>query len=130
LSTERIAVPPRKNQRAKFLARVDALLGTSAAAVERASERFPGDYERIPLGVDTTAFAPAKKRRVIVVELAPGQSAIAKSVLRLLKSEPEWEVLLARTAPLTRRPTIPVAVRSRAYIRSLLKTENRRAALA
>ena len=57
------------------------------------------------------AVNAAKKRRVIVVELAPGQSAIAKSVLRLLKSEPEWEVLLARTAPLTRRPTIPVAVR-------------------
>jgi len=129
LSTERIAVPPRKNQRAKFLARVDALLGTSAAAVERASERFPGDYERIPLGVDTSAYAPGEKRSVIVVELAPGQSAIAKSVLRLLKSEPEWEVVLARTAPLTRRPTIPVSVRSRAHIRSLLKPEARRTVL-
>ena len=58
LSTERIAVPPRKNQRAKFLARVDALLGTSEAAIERASERFPGDYETIPLGVDTDALRP------------------------------------------------------------------------
>ena len=130
LSTERIAVPPRKNQRAKFLARVDALLGTSAAAVERASERFPGDYERIPLGVDTTAFAPGKKRLLIVVELAPGQSAIARSVLRLLKTEADWEVVLARTAPLTRRPTIPVSVRSRAHIRSLLRPEAGRAVLA
>ena len=32
LSTERIAVPPRKNQRAKFLARVDVLLGTRRPA--------------------------------------------------------------------------------------------------
>jgi predicted metal-dependent phosphoesterase TrpH len=126
LATERIAVPPRKNQRAKFLARVDALLGTSEAAIERAEERFPGDYERIPLGVDTSAFTPADKRRLIVVELAPGQSAIAKSVLRLLKSEPDWEVVLARTAPLTRRPTIPVSVRPRAHIRSLVKPETRR----
>src|SRR5262245_44240630 len=39
LSTERIAVPPRKNQRAKFLARVHALPGTAEAAIDRASER-------------------------------------------------------------------------------------------
>ena len=130
LSTERIAVPPRKNQRAKFLARVDALLGTSDGAIERASERFPGDYEPIPLGVDTSAFAPAVKRNVIVVELAPGQSAVAKAVLRVLPALPGWEVVLARTAPLTRRPTIPAAVRGRARTRSLVKPDARRAALA
>jgi predicted metal-dependent phosphoesterase TrpH len=129
LSTERIAVRARKNQRAKFLARVDALLGTSEAAIERAGERFPGDYERIPLGVDTNAFVPADKGRLIVVELAPGQSAIAKSVLRLLKTETDWEVVLARTAPLTRRPTIPVSVRPRAHIRSLVRPETRRLVL-
>ena len=49
-ATERFAVPPRKNQRAKFLARVDALLGTSDDAIARASERFPGDYQAIPSG--------------------------------------------------------------------------------
>jgi predicted metal-dependent phosphoesterase TrpH len=130
LSTERIAVPPRKNQRAKFLARVDALLGTSKSAVERASQRFPGDYEVIPLGVDTTAFAPAGKRRLVVVELAPGQSAVARSVLHALPTLSGWEVVLARTAPLTRRPTIPAAVRDRARVRSLVKPEARRATLA
>ncbi len=129
-ATDRIAVPPRKNQRAKLLARVDALLGTSAGAIERASERFPGDYETIPLGVDTSTFAPAAKRQLIVVELAPGQSAVARAVLRLLPSLPGWEVVLARTAPLTRRPTIPAAIRDRARTRSLVKPEARRAALA
>jgi predicted metal-dependent phosphoesterase TrpH len=129
-STERIAIAPRKNQRAKFLARVDALLGTSAAAVERASERYPGDYQTIPLGIDTSVFAPATKRNVIVVELAPGQSAVARSVLRLLPTLPGWEVVLARTAPLTRRPTIPAAVRDRARTRSLVKPEARRSTLA
>src|SRR3954470_23418724 len=98
-STERIAIAPRKNQRAKFLARVDALLGTSEAAVERASERYPGDYRTIALGVDTPPFAPAAKRNLIVVELAPGQSAVARAVLRLLPTMPGWEVVLARTAP-------------------------------
>ena len=130
LATERIAVHPRKHQRAKFLARVDALLGTSDAAIERASELFPGDYEAIPLGVDTSAFAPASKRKLIIVELAPGQSAVARAVLRNLPTLPGWEVVLARTAPLTRRPTIPAAVRDRAHTRSLVKRENRRAALA
>ena len=130
LSTERIAVPPRKNQRAKFLARVDALLGTSEAAIERARERFPGDYDRIPLGVDTDAFSPAPKRQVIVVELAPGQSAVAKAVLRLLKSLPGWEVLLGRTVPMTRRPTIPPSVRERAHVRSLVKPDARRIVLS
>jgi predicted metal-dependent phosphoesterase TrpH len=129
-ATERIAVPPRKNQRAKFLARVDALLGTSDEAIARASERFPGDYQLIPLGVDTGAFAPAAKQRLIVVELAPGQSAIAKAVLRLLPTLPGWDVLLIRTAPLTRRPTIPAAVRDHARTRSLVKPDARRTTLA
>ena len=129
-STERIPVPPRKNQRAKLLARVDALLGSSAAAIERAQERFPGDYDLVPLGVDTASFAPAAKRNVIVVELAPGQSAIARSVLQSLRTLPGWEVVLARTAPLTRRPAIPAALRGRARTRSLIKPEARRASLA
>ena len=130
LSTERITVPPRKNQRAKLLARVDALLGTSGEAIERASERFPGDFEMIPLGVNSSVFVPATKRKLIVVELAPGQSAVAKAVLRLLPTLPGWEVVLARTAPLTRRPTIPAAQRDRARTRSLVKPDVRRATLA
>jgi predicted metal-dependent phosphoesterase TrpH len=129
-SSERIAVPPRKHQRAKLLARVDALLGTSSGAIERASERFPGDYETIPLGVDSSVFMPSAKRKVIVAELAPGQSAVAKAVLRLLRTLPGWEVVLARTAPLTRRPTIPAAIRDRARTRSLTKPDARRSTLA
>ncbi len=129
-STERIAIAPRKNQRAKFLARVDALLGTSEAAIERASERYPGDYQTVPLGIDPEEFAPATKRKLIVVELAPGQSAVARAVLRLLPTLPGWELVLARTAPLTRRPTIPAALRDRARTRSLVKPEARRATLA
>src|SRR3954465_9319834 len=129
-ATERIAVPPRKNQRAKFLARVDALLGTSAEAIAIAAERFPGDYQQVPLGVDTEEFAPAAKRELIVVELAPGQSSIAREVLRLLPNLPGWEVVLARTAPLTRRPTIPQALRDRAHVRSLVKQDARRTTLA
>jgi predicted metal-dependent phosphoesterase TrpH/glycosyltransferase involved in cell wall biosynthesis len=130
LSTERTTVGPRKTQRAKFLARVDALLGTSKAAIELAGERFPGDYEAIPLGVDTSAFAPAAKKKIVVVELAPGQSPVARAVLRMLKTMPGWDVILARTAPLTRRPTIPVSLHDRARTRLLAKPAARRATLA
>ena len=128
-STERIAVPPRKNKRAQLLARVDVLLGTSVEAIARASDRFPGDYEHVSIGVDSALFAPSTKRKVIVVELAPGQSAVAKAMLRLLPTLPGWELVLARTAPLTRRPAIPAKLRDRARVRSLVKPEIRRATL-
>ena len=128
-STERIAVPPRKNKRAQLLARVDVLLGTSVEAIARASDRFPGDYEHVSIGVDSALFAPSTKRKVIVVELAPGQSAVAKAMLRLLPTLPGWELVLARTAPLTRRPAIPAKRRDRARVRSLVKPEIRRATL-
>ncbi len=129
-SRERVAVAPRKNKRAQLLARVDVLLGTSEEAIARASSRFPGDYDKVSIGVDSSFFAPASKRRIVVVELAPGQSAVARAVLRLLPSLPGWEVVLARTAPLTRRPAIPVKLRDRARVRSLVKPEARRDALA
>ena len=119
-----IAIAPRKNQRAKFLARVDALLGTSEAAVERASERYPGDYRRSLSGSTPRRSRRLPKRELIVVELAPGQSAVARAVLRLLPTLPGWEIVLARTAPLTRRPTIPAAVRDRARTKSLVKARS------
>ena len=130
LSSDRIAVPPRKTSRAKLLARVDALLATSEATIERAAERFPGDYDLVPIGVDTSSFAPGIKRKVIVVELSSGQAAAARAVLRTLTTLAGWEIVLARTVPLTRRPTIPAAVKGRACVRSLVKTDVRRATLA
>ncbi|MEO5634091.1 PHP domain-containing protein [Gaiella sp.] len=129
-STERIAVPPRKNKRAQLLARVDVLLGTSEEAITNASDRFPGDYERVSIGVDSAVFSPSPKRKVIVVELAPGQSAVAKAMLRLLPTLAGWELVLARTAPLTRRPAIPAKLHDRARVRSLVKPDVRRTTLA
>jgi predicted metal-dependent phosphoesterase TrpH len=129
-STERIAVPPRKNKRAQLLARVDVLLGTSDEAIANASDRFPGDFERVSIGVDSSSFSPSPKRKVIVVELAPGQSAIAKTMVRLLPTLPGWELVLARTAPLTRRPAIPAKLRDRARVRSLVKPDVRQSTLA
>ena len=97
---------------------------------DRARDRaFPGRLRAHPPRCRHRRVLPCPKRRLIVVELAPGQSAIAKSVLRLLKSLPDWEVLLGRTAPMTRRPTIPASVRQRAHVRSLVKPDARRTVL-
>ena len=51
-------------------------------------------------------------------------------MLRLLPTLPGWELVLARTAPLTRRPAIPAKLRDRARVRSLVKPDVRRPTLA
>ncbi len=128
-SPERLTLA-RKNQRAKLLARVDALLATSAVAADAAARRFPGTFTVIAPGVDPVRFAPGKKRRLIVVETGTAQNAVGRAVLRALRSLPGWDVALARTSPLALRPTIPPSVRDRAYVRSVVRAEPRRALLA
>lgn len=130
LSSDRLAYPPRKNRRARLLARVDALLATSEAIAGAASERFPGDYTVVSPGVDTSRFAPAPKRSVIVVETGAPHTAVARAVLRALRGLPGWEVVLVRTAPLASRPSIPRTLRDRVRVRSLVRPESRPALLA
>jgi len=130
LSADRLAYPPRKNRRAKLLARVDALLATSDAVAAAAAERFPGDYTVVSPGVDTARFAPAPKRQVIAVETGAPHTTVGRAVLRALRDLPGWEVVLVRTTPLASRPTIPRELRDRAHVRSLAKPEARRALLA
>jgi len=43
LSPERLGYPPGRAQRERLLARIDALVATSEAPAEAASERLPGD---------------------------------------------------------------------------------------
>jgi len=129
-SPERLTYLPRKNQRAKLLARVDALLATSDAMAAAAGARFAGDYTVVSPGVDTTRFAPGPKRRLIAVETASPHASVGRAVLRALRALPGWEVALVRTTPLASRPTIPRALRGRAHVRSLVKPEVRRALLA
>ena len=130
LSADRLGYPTRRTQREKLLARIDALLAVSPEVAEVAAERFPGDYELIPLGVDTTRYAPARKRQLIAVEVGVEALAVARSVLRMLRSLPGWEVALVRTAPLATRPAIPLSVRDRVHVRSLVRREARAALLA
>jgi hypothetical protein len=117
LSTKRLGYPPSRARRDRFRARVDALLATSEGIVDAVTERFHGDYTVVPLGVDTTLFAPAEKRRLVAVELEPSGRAVTRAVTRLLRDELDWELALLHTKALGFRPTIPRALRSRARVR-------------
>ena len=130
LSVDRLGYPTRRTQREKLLGRIDALLATSTEVAEVAAERFPGDYELLPLGVDTTRFAAGEKRKLIAVEVRVDAIAVARAVLRGLRGLPGWEVALVRTAPLATRPAIPLSVRDRVHVRSLVRLETRSALLA
>lgn len=120
----------RKNQRARLLARVDALLATSTEAARAAAKQFRGDYTVVPVGVDGMRFAPACKRQLIVVEATSSGSAVTRSVLRALRGLPDWELTMARTAPIARRPAVPPSLRRRVHVRSAGRPEARRALLA
>ncbi len=130
LSADRLGYPTRRTQREKLLARIDALLAVSPEVAAVAAERFPGDYELLPLGVDMARFAPGRKRQLIAVEARVDAVAVARAVLRELRGLPGWEVALVRTAPLATRPAIPLSVRDRVHVRSLVRLEARAALLA
>jgi predicted metal-dependent phosphoesterase TrpH len=130
LSVDRLGYPTRRAHRDRLLARVDALLATSAAVAAASAERFPGDYRILSPGVDTSRYAPSRKRNVIAVEVRANALAVARAVMRGLREHPNWEVALVRTTPLATRPTIPYAVRDRVHVRSLVRPEARAAALA
>jgi glycosyltransferase involved in cell wall biosynthesis len=128
-STERLGYPARRSRRDRLRIRVDALLATSESTAEAAAVRFDGDYKLIPLGVDTTSFRPATKRKVIAVELEPAARPATRGLLRLLRDLPDWELLLLHTKPLGFRPAIPRAVRDRVRVRAVRRAALRAAAL-
>jgi predicted metal-dependent phosphoesterase TrpH len=118
-SPERLAYPPGRAQRERLLNRVDALLATSERTLAAAAERFPGAYELVSEGVDVDLFAPASKRRLIVVEWRPAARSVARSVLRALRELPGWEVAFVRTRTMFGRPFVPRAVVERVSIATL-----------
>src|SRR3954452_9041699 len=107
VSPNRLGYPPARSAREKLLGRVDALVALSDEVREAAEERFPGDYRVLSPGVDAELFAPAAKRKLIVLELRPNERLVARSVLHTLRELPEWELVLLRTRPLIARPAIP-----------------------
>ncbi|MDQ3859759.1 MAG: glycosyltransferase, partial [Actinomycetota bacterium] len=116
-STERLAYPPGRRQREKLLARVDALTATSDAVLAAARERFPGDYARLPLGVDGQLFTPGPAARRFVLEWRADEIVRAAAVFRALAGLPGWELVVLRTRPLTGRPYVGRALRGRVFVR-------------
>ena len=129
-SPDRLAYPPRRSRRDRLRARVDALLATSQVTADAAADRFEGDYNLVPIGVDTTLFGPGEKRHVIAVELEVAGRSVTKAVARLLRDFPDWELTLLHTKPLGFRPPIPRSVRKRSHVRLARRPEQRAAAFA
>jgi hypothetical protein len=118
LSPERLSYPPARTRRERLLGRLDALLATSAETAEAAAERFPGQYELVPLGVDEVE--PAPKRKLVVLEWGPTERPLLRALARELAAQPDWELAVLRTRPLASRPPLPRALRGRARVRTAL----------
>jgi predicted metal-dependent phosphoesterase TrpH/glycosyltransferase involved in cell wall biosynthesis len=118
VSPNRLGYPPARSAREKLLGRVDALIALSEEVRAAAEERFPGDYRLLSPGVDTELFAPAKKRKTIVLELRPNERVVARSVMHGLRELPGWELVLLRTRPLIGRPAIPRDLADRVHVRT------------
>src|ERR671930_109683 len=118
VSPERLAYPPGRAQRARLLARLDALVATSRDTADAAAVRFPGTYRIVSPGFDAELFTPGEKRQLIVVEWRPAERALTRSVFRALDELAEWELVVLRTKPLMGRPTIPRELRDRVSVRT------------
>jgi predicted metal-dependent phosphoesterase TrpH len=117
-SPDRLGYPPGRTQRKRLLSRVDALLATSPETAAAADARFPGEYDIVPLGVDTSLFAPGDKRKLAVCEWRVGERPLTRAVISVFKELPDWELVLLRTKPLSGRPSIPPSLRGRVRVRT------------
>jgi predicted metal-dependent phosphoesterase TrpH/glycosyltransferase involved in cell wall biosynthesis len=124
-SPERLGYPAGKAQRAKLLARIDALTAMSEATLAAAANRFPGDYGLLPAGIDTQLFRPGEERNRFVLEWNPEERPLARAVIRAVRSLPDWQLVVLRTKPLLGRPYIPRQLRPRVSVRTALDAEAR-----
>ncbi|HWJ31875.1 MAG TPA: glycosyltransferase [Gaiellaceae bacterium] len=125
VSANRLGYPPARSQREKLLGRLDALIALSEPMREAAEERFPGDYRVLSSGVDAHLFAPAEKRKRIVVELRPNERVVARGVLHAVRELAGWDVVLLRTRPLIGRPAIPRDLAARVHLRTVRDAASR-----
>jgi predicted metal-dependent phosphoesterase TrpH len=130
VSPSRLGYPPARSAREKLLARLDALVALNEDVRDAAEQRFPGDYRLLSPGVDLELFAPAEKRRLIVLELRPNERVVARSVMRALRELPGWELVLLRTRPLIGRPAIPRDLAARVHVRTARDQSTRASLLA
>jgi predicted metal-dependent phosphoesterase TrpH len=120
LSADRLAYPPARSRRERLLGRLDALLAPSEDVADAARERFPGEYELVPLGVDLDLFAPGRKRKLVVLEWRPAERPLLRALAHELAAHQDWELVLLRTRALGARPVLPRALRGRSHTRTAL----------
>jgi predicted metal-dependent phosphoesterase TrpH/glycosyltransferase involved in cell wall biosynthesis len=120
LSADRLAYPPARSRRERLLGRLDALLAPGEDVADAARDRFPGEYELVPLGVDLDLFAPGRKRNVVVLEWRPAERPLLRALAHELAAHPDWDLVLLRTRALGARPVLPRALRGRAHTRTAL----------
>jgi predicted metal-dependent phosphoesterase TrpH/glycosyltransferase involved in cell wall biosynthesis len=117
-SPERLGYPPGKAQRARLLARIDALVAASPEVAHAAAARFPGECSILGVGVDPDLFRPNGKQPLVVVEWRPGERPLTRAALRAMGELPGWELTFLRTKPLTGRPSVPPRLRGRVHVRT------------
>jgi predicted metal-dependent phosphoesterase TrpH len=117
-SPDRLGYPPGRAQREKLLARVDALLATGEGVAEAADVRFPGRYELVPHGIDPELFAPAEKRRLVVMEWRQTERQLLRALVRELAQLADWELVLLRTRVPASRPAVSPRLRGRMRVRT------------
>jgi predicted metal-dependent phosphoesterase TrpH/glycosyltransferase involved in cell wall biosynthesis len=117
-SDERLGYPPGRAQRERLLGRVDALLATDEDVAEAAAVRFPGRYELVPHGVDPELFAPAEKKRLVVMEWRQTERPLLRALVRELAQQADWELVLLRTRTPASRPGVSHRLRGRMRVRT------------
>jgi predicted metal-dependent phosphoesterase TrpH len=117
-SAERLGYPPGRAQRERLLARVDALLATGQDVAEAAAVRFPGRYELVPHGIDPQLFAPAEKKRLVVLEWRQTERPLLRALVRELAQQPDWELVLLRIRTPASRPAVSRRLRGRMRVRT------------
>ncbi len=117
-SPDRLGYPPGRAQREKLLARVDALLATGGEVAEAADVRFPGRYELVPHGIDPELFAPAEKRKLVVMEWQQTERPLLRALVRELAEQAGWELVLLRTRVPASRPAVSPRLRGRMRVRT------------
>jgi predicted metal-dependent phosphoesterase TrpH/glycosyltransferase involved in cell wall biosynthesis len=117
-SDERLGYPPGRAQRERLLGRVDALLATNEDVAQAAAVRFPGRYELVPHGVDPELFAPAEKKRLVVMEWRQPERPLLRALVRELAQQADWELVLLRTRTPASRPGVSHRLRGRMRVRT------------
>jgi predicted metal-dependent phosphoesterase TrpH len=117
-SPERLSYPPGKAQRERLLARIDALLATTAETADAAAARFPGRYELAPQGIDPKLFAPAAKEKRVVLEWREGERPLLRALVHELEQQDDWELVLLRARTAGSRPAVSRRLRGRMHVRT------------